>query len=58
MQHYRFLPVRWLLAIGANSGLIVMADTHLMRGAAHFQTGVFGGVWTYRERSGINVISE
>lgn len=57
-QHYWFLPVSWLLSIGADGCLGVMADTHLVRRAAHLQTGVFGGIWTYREISGINFISE
>lgn len=38
------LPVGWLLVIGADGCLVVMADTHLVRRAAHLQTGVLGGV--------------
>lgn len=53
-----FLPVRWLLVIGADGCLVVMADTYLVRRAAHLQTGVLGGIWTYRERSGTDFISE
>lgn len=44
--------------IGADGCLVVVADTHLVAGAAHLQTGVFGGIWTYREGSGTNLISE
>lgn len=47
MSHYWFLPVSWLLAIGADGCLVVMADTHLVRWAAHLQTGILGDVWTY-----------
>lgn len=44
MSYDWFLPVNWLLAIGADGCFIIMADTHLMRRAAHLQTGVLGGI--------------
>lgn len=47
-----------LVVIGADGCLVVMADTHLVSRAAHLQTGVLGGIWTYGEGSGLNVISE
>lgn len=53
-----FLPVSRLLVIGAYGCLVVVADAHLVSWAAHLQTGVLGGVWTYEERSGINFNSE
>lgn len=53
MSDYGLLPVSWLLVIGADGCLVVMTDTNLVRRAAHLQTGVLGGIWTYRETSGI-----
>lgn len=39
------LPVGWLLGIGANGCLVVMAFTHLVRGALHLQARVLGCIW-------------
>lgn len=46
IKHPQLLPVCWLLVIGADGCLVIMADTYLVRRAAHLQTGVLGGVWT------------
>lgn len=48
------LLVGRLSVVGADGRLVVVADTHLVRGAADLQTGVLGGVWTYREKTGTN----
>lgn len=47
-----------LLVTHADGCLVVVADAHLVRGTAHFQTGIFGGVRTYGERQGANFIFE
>lgn len=39
------LPVSWLLAVGADGCLEVMADADPVGRAAHLQTGVLGGIW-------------
>lgn len=51
-----FSPVSRLLVTHADGCLVVMADAHLVWRTAHFQTGIFGGIQTYREKQAANLI--
>ena len=48
--HLYVLPVCWLIVVGADGSLVVMADTNFVSGATHLLARILGGIQAYGER--------